>query len=856
MDFGQGNMKIENELGSGAFGKVYSGYLKSNGLKIAVKRLNKKKMREYGEYLFNALKKELECMAKCNCENSVRLYKHIETANNFNIIMELCDGDLSKELEKKPEGFNVEEVRYIMSQLNNVFKKMQENKIIHRDLKLGNILIKYTDETKTKFIPKLCDYGFSKQLNGQETHTMLGTPATMAPEVMSDNYYDARADLWSIGVIIYQLHFKSLPFPGKEAKEIYAKIKNKHKYKQPEDPDLRDLINRLLVEDRDKRITWEEYFKHPFFKGCSNEKENEEEKNIIKDKENDKTIYIGEGKRYIYEKDFDIGFKSDIYKCYIALDTKHKKKVIIKTYKLDFINSHLYYYRKEYSLIKLFGGNDCFLKLVGLGNQKNFFVFDYVDCEILPNYIIHNKLDEKKLQILNKELLEKVFNHCDINLKYFIFISIYSFAITNEGKPIIFDFGLNRYLLQVDEVKQYYIPNEMEIVNSLFPLKTNIMNYGITLLKCFYGNNFKIKISGDEIILPECDNMSDDFKKFLSKCLMKNINKRNSWLELKQDKFIKNLSLSDVNNESLKEDKEHKGDTLINDKILKGIFRSLDTKYDLINKYYDSIEINDNTPYVKQMECFLILILFEQLTIFHILSKNKENKINDSKKELSFISINKTDASEFKINFVNPLLKNMKIFNNQELINEFIKKLQSHITKLKEISLKFHKITKSEYFKGNYQNFLEKFSNIIIDKDFRDYFLYLTEEANNDWLEKKYEKVKIKAPIAEYLSETVVLIIICIMDIEKGKIFFNLEEYLKKFDEIFKDEDENNIEVSCIKLSKGKEKYILVSFIGLLLKYLINVVPINKIDFNKNKASLKKLLDIYQKLMKTLVKEK
>ena len=256
------------------------------------------------------------------------------------------------------------------------------------------------------------------------------------------------------------------------------------------------------------------------------------------------------------------------------------------------------------------------------------------------------------------------------------------------------------------------------------------------------------------------------------------------------------------------------------------------------------------------MECFLILILFEQLTIFHILKKNKENKINNVKKELSFISINKTDASEFKINFGNPLLNNIKIFNNQELINDFLIKLQKHITKLKEISLKFHKITKSEYFKGDYQNFLKEFSFIIVDKEFRDYFLYLTEEANNDWLEKKYEDVKIKAPIAEYLSETVVLIIICIMDIEKGKIFFNLEEYLKKFDEIFKDEDENNIEVSCIKLSKGKEKYILVSFIGLLLKYLINVVPINKIDFNKNKASLKKLLDIYQKLMKTLVKEK
>ena len=843
LDFSKENIIIDKELGRGSFGLVQSATLKSNGLKIAIKRINKDKLRENPEqedYLLKALKKELECMEKCNCENSVRYYKYVESSHNFNIIMELCDGDLSKELKKRPEGFNVEEVRYIMSQLNNVFKKMQENKIIHRDLKLGNILIKYTDETKTKFIPKLCDYGFSKELKDQETHTMLGTPATMAPEVINGLYYDARADLWSIGVLIYELHFKSLPFPGKSAKEIYAKIKNKHKYKQPEDPDLRDLINRLLIEDRDKRISWKDYLNHPFFKGDSKKEE-----------------YIGKGKRYIYQRDFDIGFKSDNYRCCIALDTRYEKKVIIKIYNGDFINSHKYIFTKEYSLQRTFGGNDCFLKLINIEMGKStLLVFDYVDCEILSTYIAYNQFDEKKIQILNKELIEKIFTYCEINLKPFIYISIYSFAITNEGKPIIFDFGLNRFLLPVDEVKQYYSPNEMEMVESLFPLKTNVMNYGITLLKCFYGNNFKIKISGDEIILPECDNMSDDCKKFLSKCRKKNINKRNSWLELKQDKFIQSLSVSDVNNESLKEDKEHKGDTLINDKILKGIFRSLDTKYDLINKYYDSIEINDNTPYVKQMECFLILILFEQLTIFHILSKNKENKINDSKKELSFISINKTDASEFKINFVNPLLKNMKIFNNQELINEFIKKLQSHITKLKEISLKFHKITKSEYFKGNYQNFLEKFSNIIIDKDFRDYFLYLTEEANNDWLEKKYEKVKIKAPIAEYLSETVVLIIICIMDIEKGKIFFNLEEYLKKFDEIFKDEDENNIEVSCIKLSKGKEKYILVSFIGLLLKYLINVVPINKIDFNKNKASLKKLLDIYQKLMKTLVKEK
>ena len=64
--------------------------------------------------------------------------------------MELCDTDLLIHLNKSPAPFTVDEVRDIFSQLNNAFKKMQENKIIHRDLKLGNILIKYTDETKKK----------------------------------------------------------------------------------------------------------------------------------------------------------------------------------------------------------------------------------------------------------------------------------------------------------------------------------------------------------------------------------------------------------------------------------------------------------------------------------------------------------------------------------------------------------------------------------------------------------------------------------------------------------------------------------------------------------------------------------
>ena len=122
-DFSQGNIQLKDEFGKGSFGIVYSGYLKSNGLKLAIKRVSKKTIIHFRKYLERAFIKELECMQKCNCENSVRFYTNFEANNNYNIIMELCDNDLSNELKKRPNGFNVEEVRYIMTQLSNAFKK-------------------------------------------------------------------------------------------------------------------------------------------------------------------------------------------------------------------------------------------------------------------------------------------------------------------------------------------------------------------------------------------------------------------------------------------------------------------------------------------------------------------------------------------------------------------------------------------------------------------------------------------------------------------------------------------------------------------------------------------------------------
>jgi serine/threonine-protein kinase ULK/ATG1 len=238
-------------------------------------------------YLIEALKKELSIMKFISSENSVKLIEDFETEDNYNFVMELCDSDLDEELKKnvkkKDIGFNELEVYEIMTQFNNVFLKMQKERIIHRDLKLKNILIKYNkDIPYLGFAIKLSDFGFSKFMDSDLTGTNLGSPATKAPEIMIGKEYNAKADLWSVGVIIFQLFFNRLPFPASNIRELKYAIFNSNGVKLPENSDnpvsdiCFDLINRLLQKDPNNRINFEDYFQHKFF---SEEHKNELIKN-------------------------------------------------------------------------------------------------------------------------------------------------------------------------------------------------------------------------------------------------------------------------------------------------------------------------------------------------------------------------------------------------------------------------------------------------------------------------------------------------------------------------------------------------------------------------------------------------
>ena len=131
-------------------------------------------------------------------------------------------------------------------------------------------MIKYLNKEKTKFKVLLSDYGVSNQLNSitQEFNTHAGTRLTMAPEILEGKEYNTKCDLWSLGVIIYQLCTKKFPFEGEFDNIILNKI---DKLGQSvldviEDAKLKDLLSKLLVKEPENRISWKEYFEHDFFK--------------------------------------------------------------------------------------------------------------------------------------------------------------------------------------------------------------------------------------------------------------------------------------------------------------------------------------------------------------------------------------------------------------------------------------------------------------------------------------------------------------------------------------------------------------------------------------------------------------
>ena len=174
--------------------------------------------------------------------------------------------------------FTEEIIQYLMKQIVSALYYLHFNKIIHRDLKLDNILVHYpTDYDKQQLNimsckVKLIDFGFATKLNGPLTYTALGTPTNMDPKILQhiktgipNTGYNETVDIWSLGTLCYEMVVGHMPFSGASMEELYSKVKD-GSYSLPMtlSKELVSFINGMLKEDPKKRLTATQLLNHEF----------------------------------------------------------------------------------------------------------------------------------------------------------------------------------------------------------------------------------------------------------------------------------------------------------------------------------------------------------------------------------------------------------------------------------------------------------------------------------------------------------------------------------------------------------------------------------------------------------------
>jgi len=807
--------KLEKEIGEGQFGKVFMGRNVLTNKKIAIKRISKKKV-DYNEYLKSALMKEIEIMQTCKCKYSVELYEKIDSETNYNLIMEICDGDLF-DLLKLKNGFNYKEIKKIMNQLNIVFEIMQKNHIMHRDLKLKNILFKYTNDSKTEFEVKLSDFGFSKKVGEANiTHTILGTPITMSPEILMKKPYTNESDLWSIGVIMYQMYFNAVPFFGYNEKLILNDIVKKKGVpsRMPKEKDFSDLLSKIFVIDPKNRISWENYFKHPFFSD-NNEKKIENNK---EDNNNSNNIDKYNNSRYKNIQKFDSGYEDENYSCFICEDKKTGQKLFVKKYNQKMVNNNNIF-RKIINNSIQFKQLQKSLQYINDYNENEFIYVEYsfIEGEILLNYIKKNNITEKELIKMNKSFYEDVLIFIEINEINLDFFSLYSIFVNKNNEFILFDYGYMKYILPKDIVKNYYKISPQEFDHPISN-KTCVLTYGITLFKAYFNNISEIEINNKMIELPKNKEYSNLFIKFLSKLLQRDYKKRYSFSSFGSDEFCYEENKSD--------------EVKLDDDILIMIFNIIENKYNLIIDYYKSKDFNldENKKYLKVVYDFLSICLIEIDMISGIFKNNKNTFSNQE--EITFISFN-SENNNFEYDYVTINLGSIpdiqKIFNNKnnKIIIEFLNKLQNNRTSLFELVKKLYLIVKKNYFKKSSLIFLEEFiMNIHKTQDIIAYFNEIFSNGVKLFNDKKISLSHKEFLISEYLIEYIISM--KIFTSENSNKNLNRFDILNKF--FIKEVD--NIYLSCVPLKKKENKYIYITFIGGMFKYYYQEILKKEENFN------------------------
>lgn len=204
---------------------------------------------------------EVGILLKMRHPSVVKLFETFETGRHILLVMELCaGGDLLNYVRKRRKLTEVS-AKLIFKQIIEGLGYIHSKSILHRDIKLDNILL----DGKGKV--KIADFGVSKSVRkGEVMREQCGTPAYIAPEIIRDKGYTGfKADIWSAGVVLFAMLYGTVPFKANNMQDLHQLImKAKYNLKDEISEEAKHLITSLLDPDPVTRLTIQEVLAHPW----------------------------------------------------------------------------------------------------------------------------------------------------------------------------------------------------------------------------------------------------------------------------------------------------------------------------------------------------------------------------------------------------------------------------------------------------------------------------------------------------------------------------------------------------------------------------------------------------------------
>ena len=441
---GNGKMHI---VGSGSYGQVYLALHFLNKKYYAIKHMDKKKLFSQLHSL-ESIQKEIDIQSRIDHPNIVKLLYVKETHLSYDLVMEYASNGSLFHYIRKFKGLNENKTFSLFIQVVNAINFMHSNDLIHRDIKPENILIFENN------IIKLCDFGWCVKLEGHQRGTFCGTTEYMSPELVNHQVYGKEIDVWSLGILLYEMIHGYSPFrpnkPKFNEKDVMENIKNHNLiFGKTVSDECKRLIYHLLDPDINKRYTVEDIYNSDFVKKYEK---------LHYDYPNNSLIQLYNGKINKSSEqninnaiinninDENINF-NNINNIINSNSEINKNKSINNN--ITFINNNYQISEPRNEYNNIYTNNNQKMKNIENDNIKKQVLFDYIHNGYFYSQNLNNDYSNNVYLCINNDNSRKNnISNNDINIA------------NNELNNIFNNNNNNNKIKQEENIKNYYLENE------------------------------------------------------------------------------------------------------------------------------------------------------------------------------------------------------------------------------------------------------------------------------------------------------------------------------------------------------------------------------------------------------------